>query len=485
MSLFLPEGDGPLAVHGRIINPNDVAVPVYWWTNIAVATPEGGRVLSRADYSIEHVLPDNHLERFSFPREGGLDLSYPAHWQGATSVFFRNEQPVRNLVALVDAEGNGTAHVANEQLPGRKFFYFGAGSGGQHWMEYLSREGEGDYVEIQAGITPHQNQRYDLEAGTSLEWTSVILPLSLSAEQAHNVNYARASEAAEAASRSVLSDDALEALSVFLSDAAKQPAERLLCVGSPWGARHERIIGHVMAEHLSFDANAFDAFWDAIADNEVPPECADLPEGFVVSPSWVDRLERLGDAHWLGVLYRSIAALDKGDREEANRLASLSVNVKDNWLARRQLALTARTVDEQREQYLKAWSAGDAPVELAVEIADFFQSNALQDDALAFIDRLSEDARQHERILIARARLAAAAGRVEELEALLSHDFSTIREGETITEDLWLALVELKVTQSLGHKPSADALKEALKENPLPLHLDFRMREENHTDGDA
>ncbi len=104
---------------------------------------------------------------------------------------------------------------------------------------------------------------------------------------------------------------------------------------------------------------------------------------------------------------------------------------------------------------------------------------------MTFIAALPDAVKDHERILLTRARLAAAAGRVEELESLLSHDFSTIREGETITEDLWLALIELKATLSLGHKPSADALKVALEDNPLPQHLDFRMRVENHTHGDA
>ena len=42
----------------------------YWWTNIAAPMSEGTRVLSPAEYSIEHIWPGNNLGRCDFPQDG-------------------------------------------------------------------------------------------------------------------------------------------------------------------------------------------------------------------------------------------------------------------------------------------------------------------------------------------------------------------------------------------------------------------------------
>jgi len=55
IDLFLPTGAVVLYAHGRIVNPNDAERLAYWWTNIAAPMAEGTRVLSPADYSIEHI----------------------------------------------------------------------------------------------------------------------------------------------------------------------------------------------------------------------------------------------------------------------------------------------------------------------------------------------------------------------------------------------------------------------------------------------
>ncbi|MDO5630882.1 MAG: DUF5107 domain-containing protein [Paracoccus sp. (in: a-proteobacteria)] len=445
IDLFLPPGDGPLAIHGRIINPNDTPALVYWWTNIAVATPPGGRVLSPCDHAIEHVLPDNHLERMDFPRSP--DGSYPGNWRGAASVFFRAGRAVRNVIACVDDTGRGLAHIGSAVLTGRKFFYFGTAPGGQHWMDYLSQPGQGDYVEIQAGITPHQNQRLSLGAGQVLDWTAVLAPVQVPG--AHDPDYRRATDALEM----VL--PAVGELEAFLQDAARLPATTILSTGAPWGRRHQALTGRMLAVHLDF-ATAHPAdFWDDLAEGRAPR--AGMPDGFALSSLWLARLRGLGD-DWRAQLFLSVAALDRGDREQATALARGALVQHDHWLSHRQLALTEP--DHATAHYLAAWAAGDAPASLAAEIADHLRRR--DPAALAvFIAGLPPDVQDHERIHLARAHVAAQAGDADLLADLLSRDFATIREGETVTEDLWNALIALR--------------GQTLRDTPLPPHLDFRM----------
>ncbi|MDO5612312.1 MAG: DUF5107 domain-containing protein [Paracoccus sp. (in: a-proteobacteria)] len=458
IDLFLPPGDGPLAIHGRIVNPNDTPALVYWWTNIAVATPPGGRVLSPCDDAIEHVLPDNHLERMAFPRSP--DGSYPGNWRGAASVFFRAGRAVRNVIACVDDTGRGLAHIGSAVLTGRKFFYFGTAPGGQHWMDYLSQPGQGDYVEIQAGITPHQNQRLPLGAGQALDWTAVLAPVQVPGAQ--DPDYRRATDALE----SVLPEAGdLAGLDGFLGAAARLPAAEMLSSGGPWGRRHQALTGRVLAENLDFGTSHPADFWDDLAQGRAPR--AGLPDGFALSPLWQDRLRGLGD-DWRALLFLSIAALDRGDRDQGAALARASLAGCDHWLSHRQLALSEPA--QATAHYLAAWAAGGAPDSLAVEIADHLRRH--DPAALArFIAALPAEVQDHERIHLARAHVAAQAGDADLLADLLTREFATIREGETVTQDLWHTLVALR--------------GQALRDNPLPPHLDFRMVADDHTEETA
>src|SRR3569623_1619214 len=60
VDLFLPEGSACLFAHGRIVNPSAEDRLAYWWTNVAAPMSPGTRVLSPAEYSVEHVWPGNN-----------------------------------------------------------------------------------------------------------------------------------------------------------------------------------------------------------------------------------------------------------------------------------------------------------------------------------------------------------------------------------------------------------------------------------------
>ena len=234
IDLFLPAGSSCLFAHGRIVNRSPEPRLAYWWTNIAAPMGQGTRVLSPADYSVEHIWPGNNLGRCDFPR-ADWDASYPDHWENATSVFFRAPAAPRLFVMAVDRDGYGLAQTSTNEMHGRKFFYFGSAAGGQNWMDYLSRPGEGKYLEIQSGIAPTQNQRFVLAGGEELDWTEAFFPVKLDPREAHNADYGTAVSQAATAVNDGVPPDELARIDAFLYEQARLADRQPLLHRRPMG----------------------------------------------------------------------------------------------------------------------------------------------------------------------------------------------------------------------------------------------------------
>lgn len=481
IDLFLPEGSALLYAHGRIANPNEEERLAYWWTNVAAPMSPGARVLSPADYSIEHIWPGNELGRCAFPRDNP-DPSYPENWENATSVFFRAPAAPRRFIASVDADGYGLMQTATAEMDGRKFFYFGSAVGGQNWMDYLARPGEGLYLEIQSGVAPTQNQRFALAARAELDWTEAYLPVQLDAGAAHGAYGAAVAQAAGALD-GLVPAEVLARVDAFLRAEARQPLDQLSWTGERWGARQELLLGRALADGLDFAVEGADEVWDALARDGVisPAQLETVPEGMVVSPAWLARVEASAERQgtsWLHELVLGTAALDREDRVAAQQHVTRSLGLKPSWAGHRLQALLADDAEAALQSYLAAWRQGDAPAELAVEIATFLMAQQRPADLKSFVEALPEAVRDRERILLARAVVAADAGQFDELERLLlERQYASIREGETLLSDLWMRLQRGRLEAELGRSGTAEEIAARLRTHPLPRQLDLRMHD--------
>ena len=480
IDLFMPAGAAQLFAHGRIVNPNDEKRLAYWWTNIAAPMNTGTRVLSPAEYSIEHIWPGNNLGRCDFPRPD-WDASYPDNWENATSVFFRAPGAPRKFIASVDRDGFGLVQTATSEMQGRKFFYFGSAQGGQNWMDFLARPGEGKYLEIQSGIAPTQNQRFELAPREELEWTEAFAPLQLEARRAHDPDYSAAVAHTGANLEAVIPQAELERIDAFLAAQSRLPLRRRYSAGQPWGARQEQLLGRPLAAGLDFSVATPGDCWDDLAGGRSVSEAnlQRVPDGVVVSPLWIKRVTASAEAQgttWLHELILAIAGLDAGDSEAAQTHTERSLELKPTWLSHRLNALVAHNVDAATESYIKAWNSGDAPPELAVEIATHLMTSGRSGALKTFVENLPPDVRDRERIVLARALVAANDGDFDEVERLLfSRQFASIREGETLLSDLWVRLRRGRLEAVLGRSASEDELKQDLAAHPTPRALDLRM----------
>jgi hypothetical protein len=480
IDLFLPEGESRLYVHGRIVNPNPGEIACYWWTNAAVPYRPAMRVLAPADYGIEHVLPDNHLERFALDAHG-FDGSYPAHWHAATSVFFRQPDADRLWLAALDGQGRGVLQTATPEMHGRKMFFFGTGAGGSHWMDTLSRAGDGAYVEIQAGIAPTQDQEFMLPAGGSLEWTECWMPFEADAQAVHDPHWQAACAAVRRALDAQLPAETLCAHDARLRGHAAKPVNRLLHRGAVWGKLHEILTGQPVAPGLDFDTEPgiARAWAELAASGRFSTESlATLPEVWVAGDRWRQALLDSAAAHgetWLHALALGIIALDCGDTARANAYFTRAHALRPNALSLRNLAVSERNVQAAERLYLSAWDAPDAPPQLAAEIAGWLLRHERIATLRHFLAGLPPELARHERIRLTRARLALLDGHLDEAEQLLDHDFATIREGETLLDEIWSALQIARASQRLGRTLSPDEASAVLAATPIPYRLDFRM----------
>lgn len=185
---------------------------------------------------------------------------------------------------------------------------------------------------------------------------------------------------------------------------------------------------------------------------------------------------------WLHALMLATASLDRGDADAARNQVARSLSLKPSWAGHRLQALLATEPGERSEAYLRAWGLDDAPPELAVEIAQHVMTERLSTELKQFVDALPPAVKGNERIVLARAVVAANDGDFDELERLLlSRPFATIREGETLLSDLWVRLRRGRLEAMLGRTPTDTEARQELAAHPLPRALDLRMHvtEEN------
>ena len=166
-------------------------------------------------------------------------------------------------------------------MRGRKFFYFGSADGGQNWMDYLARPGEGNYLEIQSGIAPTQNQRFVLAAGAkSSSGPRPSRRCSSMPDEAHDPDYRAAVTRAGQRLDAVVPADELARVDAFLREQARLPLDRRYSAGAPWGMRQEQLLGRRLADGLDFAVDAPGDFWDDLATRSADrlpsqsPRCA-------------------------------------------------------------------------------------------------------------------------------------------------------------------------------------------------------------------
>ena len=492
LDFHLPDASPVLLVRARLISPHDHALPMYWWSNIAVDERPGVRVLSPADHALSHENGGQLVEQ-DLPLRDGLDISYPTNHQGAASLFFQVPPHRRPYIAALDADGRGLFQASTRFLPGRKLWAWGMSQGSRHWQEYLAEPGRG-YIEIQAGIATTQLQYVTMPAGQQWTWLEAYGLLQADPKTVHGP-WSAATQAVEQSIEEITPLKWMDAELQRTAAAADRPPQEILHRGSGWGALERRRRAKAGEKPLTPPGIVFadDSLtdlqqpWLELLDHgRLPPrDPADDPGAYMVQPPWRKLLEdslHAGQSnHWLAWLHLGLMRWRAQNPNGAKAAWEESLRRQPTAWSLRNLAVLARldaNPARSADLYLQAVQHQPGCRQLAVECCAALLGAGRCQDVLKLVASLPESIRSFWRIPMLAAKASLELGDMDAVQRFLASDVEVInvREAEVSLTDLWFAFHEKRLAAAQSGVVD-DALRQRIRrECPPPRRLDFRMK---------
>src|SRR3954451_19212778 len=345
---WLPEGSPVLLVHLRIVNPNDVETPMYWWSNVAVPQADDVRVLAPADRAWQFS-SDRRLRRVPIPVLDGQDRTYTTRASEAADYFFAIADGQRRWITALDGRGTGLVQTSTDRLRGRKLFLWGKSPGGDHWQEWLAQPGQ-EYLEIQAGLARTQLEHLPMPARASWSWVEAYGLLQSDADAVHGDDWSLARAAVSRDLEALIPradlDGALTAATAW-ADAA--PVE-VLNRGSGWGALERRLRERDGDDSLSLPGTPFgdetlgpeqQPWIELVRTGRMPsPPAEQPPSSSQTSRRWLRPLEAADG--WLPTLHLGVVLAHTGDQRGAADAWLRSLADEPTAWAWRNLAILAK-----------------------------------------------------------------------------------------------------------------------------------------------
>lgn len=168
----LAPGEYRFSERVRLYNGTPLPHKHYWWTNAAVRCTQETQLIYPMVWGISGAYGDHA----NWPIHDGNDLSWARNHLSAGDVFAGETYDEFFGVYHWDL-GFGVAHWAKQdELPGRKMFFWGQDEMGKLWQSMLT-ENAGEYLEIQAGRFATQSDFDLLDPHELVEFTEYWIPI--------------------------------------------------------------------------------------------------------------------------------------------------------------------------------------------------------------------------------------------------------------------------------------------------------------------
>lgn len=494
MDFHLPDGARQLAVYVRIENAENEARPLYWWTNTAVRLTPGTRVFSGTRQILYQRWAGADPTVYTFGESGmpaqpnlpGVELSYPARIPRSLEYFFQNSrtEPAPWEVGAAE-DGRGFFERSTQPLFARKLFCWGNGRGGRHWCAYLSQPGEGDYVELQAGLAPTQLHTAAIAPRAAVGFTQIFGAFSAPADAVQGP-WGEAMPRVQARVEALLPAAEVRRLDREYAQKALYGGGEALHDGGAYGglerARRKGAGEADFAPQLDFPPPAPQdpaSCWLPVLRGGQLPEM-ERPAPYCTSAAWLPLLERAAAsaaATRQTKFQLAVSLAENGQEARAVPLLRELAQQGDCWAQHALGSLAARHGDWPRaaDSLAAAWRLEQNALDAS------FARDAMAALAKAgrwqalwqLWDGLPVEKRTEEEELLA----AEAAVKLENFaffEACVEKDYACIREGAAgLAEAWWEYRARLRCRQE-GAPFSPDQIDRTL---PLPEKLDFQMGE--------
>ncbi|MBR3691678.1 MAG: DUF5107 domain-containing protein [Clostridia bacterium] len=480
MDFFLPEDSRVLYARMRIVNPNRVTTPMYWWSNIAVPENQGSRVIMDARETYNNR--DGILGKNTVPVCDGVDITYPVNNPHSVDFFWKIPEDRRKYVCQLDSEGYGLIQTSTRRLQGRKLFVWGQGPGGDRWQKFLTADNsDGRYVEIQAGVAHTQYECLPMPPKTAWEWLEAYGALQADPAAVHG-EWEGAVAEVSAKLETLVGDEEMEKLLRDTREMATSPAQTVV-PGVAWATlerrRREADGEENFCPHLEFaepDA-ACEPWTTLLSTGEVPPiDPAAAPTSWICGEKWMERLESAPE-NWYTHLLRGTAAFAARDfrtaREECAASESLCPSAYGKYL-KAQLARIDGDMKGAAALIYEAAKENPADISMVKEAFRYMTAVGMWQETVDFYRALPAEAAELGRVKLCYAKATLGIGDLEGCDRLL-HEFRTvvvpdIREGENTVTELWFDLEEERARREGRPFDRATAKP--------PAELDFRMSAE-------
>lgn len=486
VSAYLPDDSNVLYLKCKIENKSDETKFMYWWSNMAVPSSKGTRVMVPAEESFLSFYTEDHyiLDKATIPFTDNIDVSYPENIPSSRDFFYKIPEENYKWIAAANEEGFGLLQCSTGRLKGRKLFVWGTGRGGRHWNEWLSREGESN-IEIQAGLAHTQLEHLPMEGNTVWEWVEAYTALDRDAAVMHGDYKAAIKDIEEYLVSRVGNPNEL----TFPDDSGVISSE-IIYNGSDWGAIEECVRGERISDLFSFpkQTDPETEEWTRLLQTGTFPEPDILrePQSYVTGRFWLNKLETVSDKNWYVYLHMGVIQYALGDVEGAKKAWEESCRIKKSPWALRNLSMIYKNelkqMEEARIYILEAFEILKDNVSLTKEVAAQLTSDGNDALWLEIYDSLTEGLKENGRLRLYRAIALINLSRLEEATQIVNEKFvmSDIKEGELSISNIWFTLYRRIYAGEVGkeyHPEDAELIAEADAKYPLPKSLDFRMHD--------
>ncbi|MEZ4671407.1 MAG: DUF5107 domain-containing protein [Anaerolineae bacterium] len=490
---YLPDGCPMLLVRVRIVNPNDYAVPMYWWSNMAVPESQDTRVIVPATTTYQFDYREGALRLLDVPAFEGTDMTYTTNSRQAADYFFHIPDGQQPWITALGTEGKGLIQCSTNRLQGRKLFMWGQGIGGKNWQDFLSVPGK-PYLEIQAGLARTQLEHLPMPAHSEWAWLEGYGLIQANSDAVHGDNWLTAINAVQQPLNTLMPRDQFEAEFKRGASWADRPPDDVLLQGSGWGTleRLRREMSHdtpMCGAGLIFDERALNSVHEPwlhlLRTGEFPASVNDdAPYAFLTQPEWRTLLENASNlsGNWLAWLHLGIMRYAAGEREGTRAAWTQSLAAHQSAWTLRNLAVLDIEDENLTEAALRLTEAQRLQPDvmaLTLECCQVLTQSGIAIQALTIIDNLSADQRSNGRVRLTEGQAALAIGDFQRVAKILATPFvvDTLREGEPSLSDLWFNYHEQLISSSEGIPLDETLRTRVRREFPLAQAFDFRMSE--------
>ncbi len=489
MDFHLPDGEKQLAVCVRIQNARDTDTPLYWWTNMAVPLTDDTRVFSASGEIMFQMTREEagyipgfgHCKMPEQPNMPGVDLSYPNRIPHSLEYFFQNRKTETAPWEVgIEKDCKGLMERSTQPLRIRKMFCWGNNTGGRHWCDYLSKDGQGDYIELQAGLAPTQLHTNVLHADETVMFTQMFGAFTAD-EQAQTAEWNKALPGVAARVEQQLPAAKVQKAHQDYTLKSTLRASEILHRGTWYGslemARRHMAGEMPIAQHLDFcqpEAGEYRDWLDVLMGKALPD--TKLPHAYMTDEKWLPYLKHAAEQGNQETKFQyAVSLAENGMQKQAEAILQELTEQKNPWAAHALGLLCRRDkkLKEASEYFLQAyaWEQGTLDRSFAEEALQSLLAVKEYEKAWALFEAIPDDKKTESEELLA-AEAALKLGKDEYLEQAYKKVYSAIREGAVGLSDVWFEHQARKKAREQGIPFTEEMIDKTLK---LPRNLNFLM----------